>query len=192
MHKDAPEIWAVSGRLSATTHLLGKGCGRKGLVMNDLDAKMLPLTQDKFDQMFCSGVNTILNGLWGWEHMPPGLMGKATNLVRKLRDSYLKSLSTYDVLITPTMPFLAPKLPPQGSSVRDLMINSAGVSLNTSAFNLTGLPALSLPVGLLESVHSDGAKLPVGMQIVGKLFDEATVYRVAYAWEQANNWKTFA
>ena len=136
IHKDAPDIWAVIGRMSATTSLLGQNCGRRQLCMNDLTDKMLPLTQDKLDRMFISGVNTLVNGLWGWEHMPPTLVGKATNLVRKLKDAYYAALDKYDVLVLPTMPFLAPKLPAEDASARELMVNSAGVSLNTSCFNI--------------------------------------------------------
>jgi amidase len=104
--------------------------------MNDLTEKMLPVTQEKFDKMWAGYSNTIVNGKWGWDNLPPTLMGKATNLIRKLRDNYYAALDKYDVLITPTAPFLAPKLPLPDAGIRDLMVNSAGVSLNTSAFNL--------------------------------------------------------
>lgn len=56
----------------------------------------------------------------------------------------------------------------------------------------TGLPALSVPVGFLPSLVEPHPKLPVGMQIVSKLYHEATIYRVAYAWEQAVDWKEFS
>jgi aspartyl-tRNA(Asn)/glutamyl-tRNA(Gln) amidotransferase subunit A len=49
-------------------------------------------------------------------------------------------------------------------------------------FNLTGGPALSVPVGF------SGAGLPLGMQIIGKPFTEALVYRVGHAYEQATEW----
>ncbi|ORY30836.1 amidase signature domain-containing protein [Naematelia encephala] len=192
IHKEAPEIWAVIGRLSAAQTLMGRNTGRRTLALNDLTDKMMPLTQEKFDRMFVSGVNTIANGLWFAENMPPSLFGKATNLVRKLRDHYYAALDKYDVLVMPTTPMLAPRLPPKDSNVTELMKNSAGVSLNTSAFNLTGQPALSLPVGFLPSPSDPSVRLPVGMQIVGKFYAEPTIYRVAYAWEQAFDWKTFA
>lgn len=142
------------------------------------------------------------------------LMGKATNLIRKLRDSYYSALDEYDLLVMPTVPFLAPKLldDVKNASVTDLMINSAGVSLNTSAFNIvsplyascsspvlkypadiqTGLPALSLPVGRLPHLLDESAILPVGVQIVGKFYDEPKIYAAAYAWEQAHDWTTYA
>jgi len=51
-----------------------------------------------------------------------------------------------------------------------------------AVFNITGGPALSVPAGFSRS------GLPLGIQIAGKPFDEATVYRVAHAYEQASAW----
>ena len=51
-------------------------------------------------------------------------------------------------------------------------------------FNVTGSPALAVPVGFTKS------GLPLGMQIVGRPFCEALVYRVGYAYEQATDWHT--
>ena len=52
----------------------------------------------------------------------------------------------------------------------------------TISVNLAGLPGLSLPCGF------DRNGLPIGLQIIGKPFDEATVLRTAYAYEQATDW----
>jgi aspartyl-tRNA(Asn)/glutamyl-tRNA(Gln) amidotransferase subunit A len=52
----------------------------------------------------------------------------------------------------------------------------------TISANLAGLPALSLPCGF------DRQGMPIGMQIIGKRFDESTVLRVAHAYEQATEW----
>lgn len=52
----------------------------------------------------------------------------------------------------------------------------------TGPYNLTGLPAVSVPCGFT----ADG--LPVGLQIAGRPFDESTVLRAAYAYEQASRW----
>ena len=90
--------------------------------------------------------NMVVNGKWGWDHMHPSLVGKATNLIRKLRDEYYKALDQYDVLITPTAPMLSPKLPPADASIVELMKNSAGASMNTSAFNIVSvLKSLEVP-----------------------------------------------
>jgi aspartyl-tRNA(Asn)/glutamyl-tRNA(Gln) amidotransferase subunit A len=52
----------------------------------------------------------------------------------------------------------------------------------TAPFNATGLPALSLPCGFTRS------GLPIGLQLVGRPFDEATVLRAGHAYEQATEW----
>jgi aspartyl-tRNA(Asn)/glutamyl-tRNA(Gln) amidotransferase subunit A len=54
----------------------------------------------------------------------------------------------------------------------------------TYPFNLTGLPAISVPCGF------DRQNLPIGLQLAGKPFDEPTVLRVAHAYEQAHDWHT--
>ncbi|WWC67121.1 uncharacterized protein I206_101028 [Kwoniella pini CBS 10737] len=191
-HTLGPDVWAVIGRLGAAKSLMGESNGRHGLAMNDLTEKFLPLKGDKVDKMFCSGTNTLINGIWGWENMPPTLMGKSINLVRKMRDAYHKALSKYDILITPTLPMLPAKLPSPDASIRELMENAAGVSLNTSAFNLTGLPALSLPVAFLPSLVDGTTKLPVGMQIISKNYGEVEIYKAAYAWETNSDWRSFS
>ena len=53
---------------------------------------------------------------------------------------------------------------------------------NTCQFNMTGHPAISIPCGL-----SDGK--PVGLQFVGKHWDEITLYRAAHAYEQSGDWQ---
>ena len=88
-------------------------------------------------------------------------------------------LAHFDVLLTPTMP--TPPLP------AGLDLNEAGQrtwmdwSPFTWPFNMTGQPAMSVPCGF-------AAGLPVGLQIVGRMFDEAGVLRVARAVERAHPW----
>ncbi|MEX2643880.1 MAG: amidase [Acetobacterales bacterium] len=53
-----------------------------------------------------------------------------------------------------------------------------------NAFNVIGAPALAVPVGFTQS------RLPLSMQIIGRAFDEATVYRAAWAYEQEAGWST--
>jgi aspartyl-tRNA(Asn)/glutamyl-tRNA(Gln) amidotransferase subunit A len=51
----------------------------------------------------------------------------------------------------------------------------------TLPINIAGIPGISVPAGFVDG-------LPVGMQILGKHFDEATLLRIAFAYEQATNW----
>lgn len=99
------------------------------------------------------------------------------NRVRQLmKRECAEVLERVDVLVTPTLP--QPAAPFQGYD-RPSVVPSQRF---TPAFNLTGLPAISVPAGFTS------AGLPVGMQIVGKPFDEATVLRVAYTYERYAGW----
>lgn len=53
---------------------------------------------------------------------------------------------------------------------------------NTCPFDVTGHPAMSVPCGLVDG-------LPVGLMLIAKHYDEATIYRAAYDFEQAGDWK---
>jgi aspartyl-tRNA(Asn)/glutamyl-tRNA(Gln) amidotransferase subunit A len=57
----------------------------------------------------------------------------------------------------------------------------------TLAPSLAGLPALSVPCGF-DTADASGRGLPIGLQIIGRAFDEASILRVAHAYEQAAAW----
>jgi aspartyl-tRNA(Asn)/glutamyl-tRNA(Gln) amidotransferase subunit A len=88
-----------------------------------------------------------------------------------------------DILMTPATAMAAPQ--PRTTQVRlghrEMSTREALLRL-MRPFNLTGLPALSIPCGFTS------AGLPIGLQIAGKPFDEATVLRAAYAYERATDW----
>lgn len=88
-----------------------------------------------------------------------------------------------DVLITPTTAEPAPAYAAaKAGSVADVVTRMGAFTRFTRVFNTVGVPALSLPCGF----SADG--LPIGLQVVGRPFDEATVLRVAHAYEQATEW----
>src|SRR5579884_671798 len=77
----------------------------------------------------------------------------------------------------PTVPDTAETLPVGGPQDLALLANAHGKAINTAPMDITGHPAISVPAGLLDG-------LPVGMMIMGKRFDDATVLNVAHAFEQ--------
>ena len=104
---------------------------------------------------------------------------KAMNLVRRVRAAYDDALSRVDLLVLPTTPMKAPPLPPADAS-REAWIEAAfAPPANTMAFDFTHHPALSVPCGISEG-------LPVGMMLVGRPWEEATLYRAAHAFEDAD------
>lgn len=135
MHLDANILWGTIGRLGGAGSLLGQNGGRRGLALNDLADKMAPVRQEAFGHLFPSTKNSFINALWAAEHMPASLVGKATNLVRKLKDEYLRALGQVDVLLMPTIPFLPkPMVAAATSTPAQLMANASGYTRNTSAF----------------------------------------------------------
>jgi amidase len=112
----------------------------------------------------------------------PRYYGKAVNITRRLTAAYDAALKDYDLLLMPTTPMKATPLPAADAKREEYVQRALEMISNTAPFDLTHHPAMSLPCGL-----ADG--LPIGLMLVGKHFDEPTIYRAAYAFEQAGDWK---
>ena len=94
-----------------------------------------------------------------------------------LRRQFEQFFESYDVLLTPATPVAAPLI-----AGPDAVEQARLLTRFTAPFNLTGLPALSLPCGFT----SQG--LPIGLQIVARPWAEAALLRAAQAYEQATPW----
>jgi aspartyl-tRNA(Asn)/glutamyl-tRNA(Gln) amidotransferase subunit A len=93
------------------------------------------------------------------------------------------TLETVDVLLTPTTPITAPLIGQDQVRYGSIEESVLGAMIRcTAPFNATHLPALSVPCGF------NHGGLPIGLQIAGRPFDEATVLRVGHAYEQATSW----
>ncbi|WP_179274605.1 MULTISPECIES: amidase [unclassified Rhodococcus (in: high G+C Gram-positive bacteria)] len=101
---------------------------------------------------------------------------KAVNSARTLRAAYDDVLERFDVLVTPTTPQTARPLPDPEHGTGAAIAASIEMSTNTTPFNVTHHPALSVPCGTVDG-------LPVGIQLIGKHFDEAILFRVGQAIE---------
>ncbi|KAF2804333.1 amidase signature enzyme [Mytilinidion resinicola] len=192
MHKTGPAIWTGVSKYAGFLNKTVGPFGRRGHQMVELNAKFNAMKQENFDEAYVSTKNIYLNGEYARKNFPT-LTSKATNLSRKLRDAYDIALQDYDVLITPTLPYIATSHCEPDATPLQQIAKQVGLVSNTCQFNQTGHPALTLPIGMLEihegPLKGSGTKLPVGMQIVGKWWTEETILKVAYAWENANDWK---
>jgi amidase len=108
--------------------------------------------------------------------------GKAQNLRRRLRAAYDAALSSHDLLLLPTTVMKASPIPAKDATPQEITRRSWEPTRNTCPFNATGHPAISIPCGL-----SDG--LPVGLMLVGKHWDERTIYRASAAFEASGDWQ---
>jgi amidase len=118
----------------------------------------------------------------------PDLYGKTMNIGRRLRDTYEAIFEQYDAVIMPTTPVVAPTHGKRGLPLESVK-PSMGLTINTAIFDVTGQPAMSIPVGFAPARDNADVQLPVGMQIVGGLWQESKVLRAGRAWETHFNWK---
>jgi aspartyl-tRNA(Asn)/glutamyl-tRNA(Gln) amidotransferase subunit A len=102
---------------------------------------------------------------------------QAQRLRRHLIDQVSREMVGLDAIVMPTAP--VPATPIDGAPPGHAMLRPR----NTMPFNALGLPAISVPCGFTA------AGLPIGLQIAGHAFDEATILRVADAYERATDWR---
>ncbi len=113
------------------------------------------------------GTYALSTGYYGQYYL------KALRIRTLIKNDFSRALKQCDVIITPTMPYPAFKT---GEKIADpLSLYLADV--NTVPVNLAGVPSISIPCGFT-------CGLPVGLQIIGKHFDEASVLRAAYTFEK--------
>ncbi len=104
---------------------------------------------------------------------------KAQKVRAIIKEEYSEAFKKYDVLITPTSPTVAFKLGEKVDNLMQMYLND----VCTLTVNISGVPAISIPAGFANN-------LPVGMQIIAKPFDEETILRIAFAYEQSTDWHT--
>ncbi len=122
--------------------------------------------------------------------LAPGLQVSAYDYIQasRLRARFTREFiagvfSRVDVLVAPTIPEPAPSLAEAKSGSTDDVVKRMGrFSRLTRPLNTLGLPALSVPCGF----SADG--LPIGIQLIGRPFEEASILRLGHAYEQAAGW----
>ena len=120
----------------------------------------------------------LLAGRYALDRYHGRYYAMARELAPRLRAAYDEALARFDVLVMPTLPVRATPLPGSGAPREEILARGLEMIGNTAPFDVSGHPACSVPAGL-----ADG--LPAGMMIIGRHFDDATVLRVAHAFEQA-------
>ena len=110
-------------------------------------------------------------------------VSRAMQRLPVLRGAYDTALAQVDVLVMPTTPMRASRLPAVDAPPDVVTAHAFAPLANTAAFNSTHHPALSIPCGMSEG-------LPVGMMLIGAHFSEGVLYKVAHAFEQHQDWRT--
>lgn len=99
---------------------------------------------------------------------------KALQVRTLIKRSFDEAFSKYDLILGPAFPTTAFKFGEKSNNPLEMYL----MDIYTVAVNIAGLPGMSIPCGL------DSKGLPIGLQLIGKAFDESTLLRVAYTFEQ--------
>lgn len=188
LHLEGPSIWTIQQRISGSSGILGRASGRRGLGLTEFEKVRLPWTDASFQRLFPSTKNTVINGLYLSDKFP-GLYSKTVNIGRQISDAYQRIFESYDAIVMPTTPFVAPRHGTRDSVLRSFE-PTVGLTTNTAVFNVTGHPAISIPVGFLPAKDDARVQLPVGMQIVGGLWQDKKVLNIGHAWEANFDWRS--
>jgi amidase len=183
-HIHGTAIWTPIALEGLTQQMMlgnGMGTGWEGLHTTSL-LEYHSNWRTRADELSDTLKISMLIGQYHLKHTRGRYYSKAQNLSRQLKDEFNKVFASYDLLLTPTTPMKSQPLPPADASLELWCQRAFEMITNTAPFDVTGHPAMSVPCGM-----SDG--LPVGLQIIGRRYDESTIYRAASAFEQAGDWR---
>jgi aspartyl-tRNA(Asn)/glutamyl-tRNA(Gln) amidotransferase subunit A len=95
-----------------------------------------------------------------------------------IKQDFEKAFETVDVIVTPTTPAPAFEIGEKTADPLQMYLTD----IFTISVNLAGVPGISVPCGFTSG------GLPVGLQVIGKHFDEESILKTAYAYEQSTEW----
>ncbi|HET6144162.1 MAG TPA: amidase [Candidatus Acidoferrales bacterium] len=103
---------------------------------------------------------------------------------KRLLAEFDAAFQEVDAIVAPTLPVAAPHIGAEAMQIDDEQVGvRPAVVGHARPANFTGLPAISIPCGFTD------AGLPIGLQLIGRAFDEATLLRIAYSYEREHEWK---
>ncbi len=182
-HADGFPVWAAIRGDAACVTLLemnGAGINHEGLYVTSLMKKAMAWRGRADDFADTLKIATIFSK-YTLERYGGYYYGKAQNIRRRLRAAYDEAFATHDLLLLPTVPMKATPIPSKGASPQEITRRSWEPTRNTCPFNVTGHPAISIPCGIEDD-------RPIGLMLVARHYDEATIYRAAAAFEQSGDW----
>ena len=106
---------------------------------------------------------------------------RAQKVRELIRRDFAKAFEKVDALISPTSPVPAFKFGERTADPLQMYL----ADIFTSPANLAGICGISVPCGFADA---DGQRLPIGLQLLGKALDEASILQIAHAYEQTTDW----
>jgi amidase len=187
MHLDGPHIWTPI-IVEGSTELMIKGDGFgyswSGHYVTSLRDAYARGWRSRPNDMSETVKMVMLLGEYMHRYYHGHYYAKAQNLRRSLRAAYDAVLAEHDLLVMPTIPFRATKIPPADCSREEYVTLALNMVGNTCPFDVSGHPAMTVPCAKVDD-------LPVGMMLIGRRFDEATILQAAAAFEAFGDWRLF-
>jgi amidase len=180
MHRDGVHVWTVIAVEGATTQMVdlnGSGMNWKGRYFPGMIAAFHAGRRAHANELAPTVKLVVLLGAHLLATHGGAYYAKAQNLAPALTAAYDTALSEVDVLAMPTLPMVAPPLPPADAPIVESVARALEMIPNTAPFSVTGHPAITVPAGL-----ADG--LPTGLMLIGRHGSEATLLAAAQAFEQ--------
>ena len=180
-HRHGQDIWTPIAVEGATMLMIGgnsMGTNWKGHYMTGLLDVFARGRRSRPDDLSETTKMVMLLGQYMQEKYHGRYYAKAQNLGRRLKGAYDEAFGGYDILVMPTLPMKATVIPGPDASREEYVARALEMVPNTSSFNVTGHPAITVPCGTSEG-------LPIGMMLVGRTGEDATVLRAADAYEKS-------
>ena len=179
-HRDGQHIWnAIAIEGATLLMVLGNSMGSnwKGHYTTSLLDAYARGRRTRVNDFPETVKNVMLLGRYMQDRYHGRYYAKAQNLARSLRAAYDAVLRSCDLLLLPTLPMKATKIPAADASREESVARALEMIPNTCPFDVTGHPAISVPCAMSEG-------LPVGLMLVGRSGEDTTVLRAADAFQR--------
>ena len=183
-HELATALWTPIGCAGLLAQMMfGNGGGHNSIGLQDVALIDRHRNwRDQADALSASLKLCMMVGEYGRRAFGGRYHAKAQNIRLRVKRSYERLFGAYDLLLMPTLPIVASKLPAADAPVTEIVARALEMIGNTAAYDVTGNPALSLPCGTVDG-------LPVGLMLVARDHGESIIYQAAAAYEQAVDWE---
>ncbi len=184
LHRDGIHIWngiAVEGATMLMVRGNSMGTNWKGHYSTSLLDAYARGRITRADDLSDTVKLVFLLGQYLQDRYHGRYYAKAQNLASILTKAYDDALQSVDLLVMPTLPMKATRIPSADAPREERVARALEMIANTCPFDVTGHPAMTIPCGLSHG-------LPIGMMLVGKQWNEATVLRAAHAFERISGY----
>ena len=184
MHLDGPHIWNGIGFEGATLMMNAgsQGTSWNGHYLSSLAEFYGRQWRERVDELSKTTKLVMLAGEYILRQQPGVYYARAQNLGNVLRARYDEALADVDLIVMPTTAMRAQPIVSTDVAPLEYIGRAFEMLGNTCPTDVTHHPAMNVPCGMVDG-------LPVGMMLVGRHFDEATVLKAAAAFEKIGDWK---